>query len=90
MAHRDKEERCSRTLSYFDGACSRRGRRRRRCSRSALMDETCPPSTVYAAYNHYGGPEGDPVYPYNDHEGGEGFHDVAKLRWLAECMGRAP
>ena len=46
------------------------------------MDETCPPSTVYAAYNQYGGPKEIREYPFNDHEGGEGFHDVAKLRWL--------
>jgi len=25
-------------------------------------------------------------YPFNDHEGGEGFHDIAKLRWLAETL----
>jgi hypothetical protein len=25
-------------------------------------------------------------YPFNDHEGGEGFHEVVKLRWLAERL----
>ena len=23
-------------------------------------------------------------YPFNDHEGGAGFHEVVKMRWLAE------
>src|SRR5690625_5610593 len=42
----------------------------------ALRDVICPPSTVFAAYNHYGSAtDADParemvVYPYNNHEGG--------------------
>ena len=27
---------------------------------AGLMDDVCPPSTVFAAYNHYGGPKDDP------------------------------
>jgi len=50
--------------------------------------EICPPSTVFAAYNHYGGPKEIIEYAWNDHEGGEGFHEIAKLRWLAERLGR--
>ena len=46
------------------------------------MDVTCPPSTVYAAYNRYGGPKEIVEYAYNDHEGGAGFHERTKLRWL--------
>jgi cephalosporin-C deacetylase len=37
------------------------------------MDQTCPPSTVYAAFNGCGGPKEIDVYAYNDHEGGEAF-----------------
>ena len=48
------------------------------------MDDICPPSTVYAAFNAYGGPKEIREYPYNEHEGGQGFHDRVKLRWLAE------
>ncbi len=51
------------------------------------MDEICPPSTVFAAYNAYGGPKEIREYPFNDHEGGQGFHDVAKLRWLRDRFG---
>jgi cephalosporin-C deacetylase len=52
------------------------------------MDQTCPPSTVYAAYNHWAGTDKRIVeYPFNDHEGGQAFHEQAKLRWLAERLG---
>jgi cephalosporin-C deacetylase len=50
------------------------------------MDETCPPSTVYAAFNLYGGPKEIVEYPFNGHEGGEGFHDIARMRWLANRL----
>ncbi len=53
------------------------------------MDETCPPSTVYAAFNRYGGPKEIQEYPFNDHEGGEGFHEVVKFRWLRAPATRA-
>ena len=53
----------------------------------ALMDEICRPSTVYAAFNEYGGPKEIVEYPFNDHEGGAGFHDIAKMRWLAARFG---
>jgi cephalosporin-C deacetylase len=53
----------------------------------ALQDDVCPPSTVYAAYNAYGGPRQIIEYPFNDHEGGEGFQRQAQLGWLADLFG---
>ena len=53
----------------------------------ALQDDVCPPSTVYAAYNAYGGPRQIVEYPFNDHEGGEGFQRQAQLGWLADLLG---
>ena len=50
------------------------------------MDETCPPSTVYAAYNAYAGPKQITTYEFNDHEGGQVFQDIEQLRWLAELV----
>ena len=50
----------------------------------ALMDATCPPSTVFAAANALPTPPTLEVYPFNDHEGGQAFHDRVKLAWLAE------
>ena len=53
----------------------------------ALMDDTCPPSTVFAAFNAWGGePKEILVYPYNRHEGGQQFHDVRRLAFLHELF----
>lgn len=60
-----------RTLSYFDGVnFAARGRAPALFS-AGLMDRVCPPSTVFAAHNHYAGPREMQVWPFNGHEGGE-------------------
>jgi cephalosporin-C deacetylase len=82
-AHRDHVAQALTTLSYFDTATLARTARAPALFSVGLMDLICPPSTVYAAFNHYGGPKEMREYPFNDHEGGQGFHDVAKLGWLA-------
>ena len=48
---------------------------------------TCPPSTVYASYNRYGGPRDIEVYTYNGHEGGGPFQTGRQLAWLRERFG---
>lgn len=53
----------------------------------ALMDQTCPPSTVFAAYNNYGGRKEIIEYPFNDHEGGPGFQQAAQLDRLSAYAG---
>jgi cephalosporin-C deacetylase len=83
-AHRDHVDRALATLAYFDVAILGRRATAPALFSVGLMDQICPPSTVYAAFNHYGGPKQITEYPFNDHEGGQGFHDVVKLRWLAE------
>jgi cephalosporin-C deacetylase len=83
-AHRDHVERAMSTLAYFDVAGLGRRASAPALFSVALMDTICPPSTVYAAFNAYGGPREIREYPFNDHEGGQGFHDLAKLRWLGE------
>ena len=80
--HRDHREQVLRTLSYFDGVNFSRRADVPALFSVALMDETCPPSTVYSAYNVYKGPKQIAVYHYNDHEGGEGFHRAEQLQWL--------
>lgn len=82
-AHRDHVDRVYDTLAYFDGAILGRRATAPALFSVGLMDMTCPPSTVFAAYNHYGAGKEIVVYPFNDHEGGERFQDLAKLRWLA-------
>ena len=52
----------------------------------ALMDATCPPSTVFAAYHAYAGPKQIQIYQFNDHEGGEAFHRGLQLDWLAATL----
>jgi cephalosporin-C deacetylase len=86
-AHRDHSERVLRTLGYMDVAALGRRATAAALFSVGLMDEICPPSTVYAAFNEYGGPKQIVEYPFNDHEGGAGFHDVAKIRWLANRFG---
>lgn len=83
-AHRDHVEPARRTLAHIDVAILGRWATAPALFSVGLMDVTCPPSTVYAAYNHYGGPKEIREYPYNDHEGGGPFHDVVKLRWLTD------
>ncbi|MFG3257286.1 acetylxylan esterase [Streptomyces sp. NPDC048172] len=80
--HRGKEEQALRTLSYVDGAnFAARGRAPALFS-VGLMDQVCPPSTVFAAHNAYGGPKDIAVYPFNGHEGGAMFQQEAQLDWI--------
>ncbi|WP_229691604.1 acetylxylan esterase, partial [Sphaerisporangium melleum] len=83
---RDSEEQVFRTLSYFDGLnFAARGRVPALYS-VALMDDICPPSTVFAAYNHWAGPKDITVYPWNRHEGGASRQREAQLRYLRELF----
>jgi cephalosporin-C deacetylase len=77
--HRDAEERSFRTLSYFDGVNFAARTKVPALYSTGLMDQICPPSTVYAAYNWHSGPKEIKVYPYNGHEGGGTFQTGAKL-----------
>lgn len=81
--HRDKIETVFETLAYFDGVNFATRARARALFSVALMDEICPPSTVFAAYNHYAGPKEIKVWPYNHHEGGESYQIHEKLKFLS-------
>lgn len=52
--HREKVDQVLRTLSYVDGASLGRRATAPAHFGVALRDTVCPPSTVFAAYNHYG------------------------------------
>ncbi len=82
--HRDQVERVFRTLSYFDGVNFAARAKAPALFSVGLMDDICPPSTVYAAYNHYAGPKKIVVYEYNKHEGGGVFQMVEKIKYLNE------
>jgi cephalosporin-C deacetylase len=81
--HRDKIETVFNTLTYFDGVHFAARATSPALFSTGLMDEICPPSTIFAAYNHYAGPKQIKVWPYNSHEGGETFQSIEKLRFLA-------
>jgi cephalosporin-C deacetylase len=85
--HRDEGERAFQTLAYLDGAVLARHATAPALFSVALMDETCPPSTVYAAYNGYAGPKEIVVYPNNNHEGGEAWQLSRQVAWLREHLG---
>lgn len=85
--HRDAAAQTFRTLSYFDGV-----NLAKRASAPALfsvagMDPVCPPSTVYAARNHYATDADIVEYEFNEHEGGQGAHWPRQAEWLAARMG---
>jgi cephalosporin-C deacetylase len=85
--HRDHTDIAFSTLAYFDAAGLVKHAKAPALFSVALMDQTCPPSSVYAAFNRYGGQ--GPVdkriveYPFNDHEGGQIFQRAVQLEWLA-------
>jgi cephalosporin-C deacetylase len=80
--HRDKIDTAFNTLSYFDGVNLSARAKAKALFSVALMDQVCPPSTVYAAYNHWAGEKEIKVYTYNQHEGGRSFQTFEKLKFL--------
>jgi cephalosporin-C deacetylase len=81
--HRGAEATVWHTLSYVDGANLAPHATAAGLFSVALMDLICPPSTVFAAYNRWGGtPKDIDVYPYNNHEGGAEYRFAPKLAWL--------
>jgi cephalosporin-C deacetylase len=82
-SHRDAVASVHATLAYFDGVLHARRATAPAWFTTALMDPVCPPSTVFAAYNAYGGEKDITIYPFNGHEGGGPHGDVATLERLA-------
>jgi cephalosporin-C deacetylase len=88
--HRDQVDQVFATLAYFDVSVLAAAAQSPALFSVGLLDEVCPPSTVYAAYNAYAGPKEITVYPFNDHEGGDSFQQPVQLRFLATHLaGRA-
>jgi len=83
QTHRGRGGQVLQTLSYFDGVhFAARGRAPALFS-AALEDQTCPPSTVFAAFNAWAHKDKTiEVYDFNDHEGGGSYQEAVQLRWL--------
>ena len=84
--HRDRIETSLRALRYVDVARLARRATAPALFSVALMDRTCPPSTVFAAFHAYAGPKEIEVYPFNDHEGGEAHQRTLQLAWLRRLL----
>ena len=82
--HRDRVAQALATISYFDGMTLAAHADVPALFSVALMDPICPPSTVFAAYNHYAGPKEIDVFPYNEHEGGGTHQSARQVRLLRE------
>ena len=85
--HRDKVDTVFSTLSYFDGVNFAAHTTCRSLFSVALMDQTCPPSTVFAAYNHFAGPKDIRIWTYNEHEGGNNYQTVEQVKFLRDLWG---
>lgn len=86
--HRSAVDRVFRTLSYFDGVNFARRATAPALFSVALLDTVCPPSTVYAAHNAWGADAEISVYPFNEHEGGQGVHWERQAAFLGALLDR--
>jgi len=84
--HRHQIETVFKTLSYFDGLNFAVRANAQSLFSVGLMDTICPPSTVFAAYNHYAGSKEIRIWEFNNHEGGQGFQDLEKLKFANERL----
>jgi cephalosporin-C deacetylase len=95
--HRGAEERVFETLAYFDGVNFAKRATAPALFSVGILDPVCPPSTVFAARNHWGSmadaeagvartaPTADIVeYAFNQHEGGAAAHWPRQQAWLAQ------
>ena len=80
--HRDRIDAIFDTLAYFDGVNFAARMTAKAFYSVGIMDTVCPPSTVYASYNHVRGDKRIAEYYYNDHEGGGAQHLQEKVRYL--------
>ncbi|MFM9373624.1 acetylxylan esterase [Streptomyces sp. Da 82-17] len=76
-----------RTLSYFDAVHFAARAQAPALFSVALQDLTCPPSTVFGAFNAYAAEDKRiEVYEFNEHEGGGPYQQATQLRWLPRYL----
>ena len=86
--HRDREEQVFSELNYFDGLHFAARATMPALFSTALMDQICPPSTVFAAYNRWKGEKQIRTYTFNGHEGGESYQFLDQLAFLKDLFNR--
>jgi cephalosporin-C deacetylase len=86
--HRTAQEQVFRTLSYFDGVNFAKRAGAPALFGAGHMDTISPPSTVYAACNHWRAGAEMIGYEWNGHEGGEGLHWQHQADWLLAHVNR--
>lgn len=84
--HREKAQSAYATLNYFDGVHFAARAQAATLFSVALMDDVCPPSTVYGAYNAWAGPKTIETYSFNNHEGGGTWQERRQVAWLDETL----
>ncbi|HEX2621023.1 MAG TPA: acetylxylan esterase [Phototrophicaceae bacterium] len=87
VSHREKIANTMATLDYFDGINFSARIKAHSLYSVALMDTICPPSTVYAAYNHVSAPKDIRTYTFNNHEGGGHDQSMEKLKFVRDLWG---
>jgi len=85
--HREKAATAYNTLNYFDGVHFAARSQAATIFSAALMDDVCPPSTVYGAYHAWAGPKTIESYTFNNHEGGGTWQERRQVSWLDETIG---
>lgn len=88
--HRHRVEEVFTTMSYVDGVHHGARARAPALFSVGLMDDVCPPSTVFAAFHAYAGPAEIEVYGFNGHEGGQAAQQARQLTWLAGVLDGRP
>ena len=79
------QEEAFRTLSYFDTLNLAAWIKCRTVISNCLWDDICPPSTIFAVYNHMTAEKQMEVYPYHKHEVPY-EHSEVRLRVLHEAL----
>lgn len=83
--HGQHREAVMRTLSYCDAVNLAPWIKCRTILSNCLWDNVCPPSTIFAAYNHMSCEKQMEIYPYHAHEVPYDHHEL-KYRRLVEMM----
>jgi cephalosporin-C deacetylase len=82
--HRDESDDAFAALSYVDIAVLAPHGRSPSLWSVGVRDAVCPPSTVFAAHNRYGGPADLRSWEWNEHEGGGAHQLLEQAAWLAQ------